>query len=161
MSAKPRIVREKGENGGIFADFYHGPAALVLYWPESCPYTPEVVVAVCERRQLTLATVPMESTCGWGIYTCWTRVRLPTWTALTPEFMGEPKKCAHECVEWSVTEAGRQCAMCGALLFDRRHGERRQLTKRRKVGPTYGGGRRSPKCPPNRRTGLDRRHTDG
>lgn len=143
---KPRIVRESMQGAPLYHADYSGPPCLLLYWPEDCPYTPERVMAACERVGWTPMSVPRQmGGTGWQVPV----QESPVWAALTPEFIaaGEPRRCSR------CGDPGHTVEDC----YDRRKGERRQLTKRRKIGPTYGGGRRTPKCPPNRRTGKDRR----
>jgi len=160
VSVKPRIVRESAVGGarGTLGECWTGLAGVFFYWPEDCPYTPEQVMAACERDGRTLLAVPeRDDQRIWLIYA--PKGRGKWFTALTSEFIGEPKRCEHgiavascEGGGWIV---GPTCPKCGAILSDRRHGERRK-GEQRKVGYRYGGGgRRYPQC--DRRTGKDRR----
>lgn len=156
--SKPRIVREN-ENApyDVMHEIYHGPAYLALPWPKECPWTPEQVMAACERRGLTLSAIPCRDM-GTGMW--WVRTRsMPCtseWTEnLTPDFIGEPKpKCdspMHGCVQSGFVK----CPSCGAILSDRRKGEERRKSWRRYACVDFWGRRMRPG---DRRTGgKDRR----
>ena len=162
MSTKPRIVREaKHWSDGPLREDYDGLAYLALPWPEDCPYTPERVMAACERHGWEAIGVPRwGASAGWFVpVTCG---GVDTFCALTSEFMAEPKRCAHECCDWKNGPHGRRCALCGVILSDRRHGERRK-GERRRMDKNLGDDRRGhiktwyrPERP-DRRTGKDRR----
>jgi len=138
---------------------------LALPWPEDCPYTPEAVMAACERMGVTLSSVP---TTEMGTDRWWVRVKSQPghseWTqTLTPEFMGEPRKCEHPdgmCFTLHAIHGGWfiKCDACGAILSDRRHGERREGERR---GKGSWGGRRDMNTVrgtnADRRIGTDRR----
>jgi len=96
---KPRIVRELGVGQGFPFALHEvgvGPAYLGLPWPKvgtgpgECPYTPEQVMAACERKGLeVLGRVYSLFGESW-----WMWVQRGTHAeliSLTPEFIGEPK----------------------------------------------------------------------
>jgi len=159
---KPRIVRENVSGEGFpFAlhECARGIPYLALPWPKvgtgpgECPYTPEQVMAACERNGHTPAAVPYED--GW-----W-KVRAERdgcfmYFSLTPEFIGEPK-CDAPGHEWTPpANCFSVCPSCGAILSDRRYYTQRK-EERRKVGPRYEGGRRRSSGQRERRFFTDRR----
>lgn len=147
---KPTIIYDcrHGYHSTKPEDCEHG-VGLLLPWPESCPYTPEQVMAACERKLVELVSVPRNSGTGWFV-----QYRGGRWIALTPEFMGEPKKCACE-----TSPCGYKCPECGRVICDRRRKGERRKGERRKIGQLYEGGRRRPPefGPIEPRTGRDRR----
>lgn len=169
---KPRIVREWDENvERAPACFYRddlplagsceGPAYLALPWPEACPYTPEAVMAVCEREAWTLVGVPvLDALNGWR---CAVRRKGADgyigigFMHLTPEFMGEQKKCEHKPFHRVRSGLYIECPHCDAILSDRRHCERRKGERRMICSDydRYGGRRHGLRF--QRRTNIDRR----
>lgn len=120
-----RAYHESTAAAHLLSEHYSGPAYLALPWPESCPYTPERVMAACERR------------------------------GLTPEFMAEPKRCEHVRRPTPSNDGFVKCCKCGAILSDRRKGERRGRDRRFTACNLHLG------CDPTgRRDGRDRRSHD-
>ena len=157
---KPRIVREwdKAEDG-LKTKLV---AYLQLPWPKDCPYTPEQVMAACERKGVVLSSVPTnEMSTDWW----WVRVKSQPGHSeftetLTPEFMAEPKGCEH--APFHCVSSGRyiECPKCGTVIHDRRYGERRKGERRAITAAEpicFGGTIRGDW--PGRRTGEDRRQS--
>jgi len=164
---KPRIVRELGVGQGFPFALHEvgvGPAYLGLPWPKvgtgpgECPYTPEQVMAACERKGLeVLGRVYSLFGESW-----WMWVQRGTHAeliSLTPEFIGEPK-CNAPGHEWTPPEnCYSVCPRCNAILSDRRYYTQRK-EERRKIGKLYSGGRRRINTSlVERRTGTDRRRS--
>ena len=160
---KPRIVRpnstERAGDEMLHECFSGRTIYLALPWPKDCPYTPEQVMAACERAGNVPLSVPMKNTLDdWVVV-----IGFLHWRNLTPEFMGEPKKCEHPdgmCFTLHAIHGGWfiKCDACGAILSDRRHGERREGERR---GRGSWGGRRDMDTVrgtnADRRIGTDRR----
>lgn len=124
---KPRIVRAVLPGlGEWIGEQGLGTAYLALPWPEECPWTPEQVMAACERNTGTFPVrVPWLSTGGQWLITTNTMVY-----GLTPEFMGEPKKCL--CEQFDISGGlPLRCEKCGRIIHDRRKGERRKRERRK------------------------------
>ena len=152
--SKPRIVRESTTvtmNGLPWMHESHaGKAALLLYWPEACPWPPERVMAACERVHEQPFGVPYAVNGMWEV-----RVAPFKCYVLTPEFMAEPKPCP-TCRAWcrARTDIPPTCPDCGRLVCERRtQGERRKGERRVPLhgGIAYGG----------RRAGLDKQRRSG
>ncbi len=149
---KPRIVREGNDSGWLTSNKARGQPYLALPWPPECPWTPETVMAACERAGEVLAGVPECQAGFWKAPLGVMRFRY-----LTPEFVAEPKKCAHGFVRATTpSPAGCfvKCSECGTILSDRRKGERRG--KDRRSGASRGGYQRM-LCNIDHRSGTDRR----
>ena len=154
---KPRIVREGNDSGWLTSNKARGRPFLALPWPEDCPYTPEQVMAACERKGVVLSSVPTnEMSTDWW----WVRVKSQPGHSeftetLTPEFMAEPKGCEH--APFHCVSSGRyiECPKCGTVIHDRRYGERRKGERRMICRDRdWEGGRRVPMY---RRKDQDRR----
>ena len=149
---KPRIVREPcvpAESMGL-NEYFHGRAYLALPWPPDCPYTPEQVMAACERRDEVMASVPCPGMCvgEWRVFVG--SYRAGRWALLTPEFIGE-SKCDAPGHEWTPPEnCYSVCPKCNAILSDRRLETRRKGERREEE-------RRSFKCGGRRNHGSDPR----
>lgn len=155
---KPRIVREYGVPStvlNLLSEDYHGPAYLALPWPEDCPWTPEQVMAACERNKRALLGLPELELGDWIVYAQADGRARRKYVTLTPEFMAEPKKCEHSVRRSDWGNGYATCAECGAGLSDRRKGERRK-GERRWVTECRGG-RRHDGFNKHHRTGKDRR----
>jgi len=159
---KPRIVRESGEKNGAFHVDFYGRVGVFFYWPEDkgCP-TPEQVMAACERASVELVGVPDKRAGEWWVP--FNRAPVTrSWMRLTPEFIGEPKRCATCECGLAYPDLYRVCPECGKVLSDRRYYTQRK-GERRGSDRDRGDDRRGhintwfrPERP-DRRTGEDRR----
>ena len=137
---KPRIVRERT-----------GRVCLNIPWPDECPHSPEAVMAACERAGKEIIGVPFMRGGWWRVP--YLHHLICDSLALTPEFMAEPKRCEHGLVtstgsttmDYGEPRHFTKCCNCGAILSDRRVGERRKGERRTiRSNTDWYGGRRDP-----------------